>query len=407
MKKLLILLIMMSFFLSLTAQDQKKVLDIRMAYSYLPASQLIGDTDLNCTFFISKRIKKDVVITGAEEMYLNRNQYSDEDKLYINKGSDDGLKEGDMWLVLGQGKRVTDPFSLRVLGIYYIKKSLAEVTCLYDDTAVVTLKRGCSPVQIGDFLIPYKPEETVFKKKIEYRECRLPESPFEGMVVYNDLDIDFERKIAGTSNYLAVDLGKALVSKGDFLLFYKVIKKSLPPVIIGLGIVINPQNTNSTVKILDSAYPIEVGDRVVLLSEEPMEALAEREKVPIVETLKDETMSPDVQKVDFSILFDIDSNTVSSAYDGVFEQVKAFIDSKTEFVIILKGYACSIGGLEHNLKLSQERVDIVKEMLINKLGIGENFIETYFYGEKEGLFDNSSEEQRRKNRLVQIQVIGK
>jgi len=46
-------------------------------------------------------------------------------------------------------------------------------------------------------------------------------------------------------------------------------------------------------------------------------------------------------------------------------------------------------------------------MLINEYGIAENFIESYFYGEKESPFDNTSEEQRRKNRLVHIQVIGK
>lgn len=407
MKKIAIFFILISFFLNMSSQEKKKVFDIRRAYSYLPASLLIGESDLNCTFFISKRIRKDVVIVGAEQMYLNRNNYSDEDTLYINKGSVDGIKEGELWLVLGQGKRISDPFSLKTLGTYYLKKSLAKVTCVFEETAVITLTKGCYPVQIGDFLLPYKPEDTVFKKKIDYQDCKLPESPFEGMVVYNDLDIDFEREIAGTSHYLAVDLGKALVSKGDFLLFYKVLKKSLPPVITGLGIVVNPQNSNSTVKVIDASYPIEVGDRVVLLSEEPIEAIPEGERVPIVEALKGETVSPDMQKIESSILFDIDSNTVSAAYDGEFERIKEFIDSKTEFVIVLKGYACSIGDFEYNLKLSKDRVDVVKEMLITKLGIGDNFIETNFYGEKDCPFDNTSEDQRRKNRLVQIQVIGK
>jgi outer membrane protein OmpA-like peptidoglycan-associated protein len=348
------------------------------------------------------------MIIGAEEMHLNRNIYSDDDKLYINKGSVDGIKEGDMWTVLEQGKRISDPFSLKVLGTYYLKKSLAQVTCIYEDKAVITLKNGCHPVYIGDFLLPYKPEDMVFKKKIDYQECRLPESPFEGTVVYNDLDIDFSREIAGTSHYLAVDLGKALVSKGDFLLFYKVIKKNLPPVITGLGIVINPQNSNSTIKILDSSYPIELGDRVVLISEEPVEkTITEIEKVPIVEALKGEVESPDIQKIESSILFDIDSKTVSTSYDSEFERIKEFVASKAEFVIILKGYACSIGDVKYNLKLSKDRVDNVKQILVDKLGISENFIETYFYGEKESPFDNSSEEQRRKNRLVQIQAIGK
>jgi outer membrane protein OmpA-like peptidoglycan-associated protein len=49
----------------------------------------------------------------------------------------------------------------------------------------------------------------------------------------------------------------------------------------------------------------------------------------------------------------------------------------------------------------------VKAYLINTLAIPENFIEAHFYGEKDAPYDNTSEEQRRKNRAVNIQVIGK
>ena len=73
----------------------------------------------------------------------------------------------------------------------------------------------------------------------------------------------------------------------------------------------------------------------------------------------------------------------------------------------MRGYTCSIGGLEYNLKLSKERVDGVKAYLVSKLGVDEKLIESYFYGEKDAPYDNTSEEQRRKNRVVNIQVIGK
>jgi outer membrane protein OmpA-like peptidoglycan-associated protein len=393
--------------LTLLSQEKQRVLDLKKSYTFKPASTLISESDLYCSFFIGKKISRDVVVIGAEEMFLKKQGYSDGDKLFINRGSVDGIKEGDMWMILEQGKRIPNPFSMKSLGIYHLRKSMAEVTCVYEDKSVVTLRKGCYPVYVGDILIPFKPEDTVFKKKIEYQECRLPESPFEGRVVYNNLTMGFEREIAGTSNFVAVDLGKALVAKGDFLLFFKVIKKNLPPVITGLGIVINPQNTNSTVKILDASYPIELGDRVVLIAEGPEETLEDVEKVPIVEALKSDKLPDEIQKVEVSILFDLDSKDIDPGYDVEFERIKEFVKTKAEFVIVLKGYACSIGGLEYNLKISKERVDRVRELLISKYGIADNFIETYFYGEKESPFDNTSEEQRRKNRLVHIQVIGK
>jgi outer membrane protein OmpA-like peptidoglycan-associated protein len=407
MKKFFVAFLVMVFCLALFSQDEQKVFSLTKSYSFKPASTLISESDLYCSFFIGKKISRDVVIIGAEEMFLNRSAYADGDKLFINRGSVDGIKEGDMWIVLEQGKRISNPFSLKSLGIYYLKKSLAEVTCVYEDKAVITLKKGCDMVHLDDILLPFKPEDTVFKKKIDYQECRLPESPFEGRVVYSDLIIGIEREIAGTSNFVAVDLGKALVAKGDFLLFFKIIKNDLPPVITGLGIVVNPQNTNSTVKILDSSYAIGIGDRVVLISEEPEETLEDVEKIPIVEALKSGKLPDEIQKVEISILFDLDSKSIDPSYEIEFGRIKEFIKSKSEFVVILKGYACGIGGLEYNLKISKERVDRVREMLINKYDIAENFIESYFYGEKESLFDNTSEEQRRKNRLVHIQVIGK
>jgi len=146
---------------------------------------------------------------------------------------------------------------------------------------------------------------------------------------------------------------------------------------------------------------------VVLISEEPEETLEDVEKIPIVEALKSGKLPDEIQKVEVSILFDLDSKSIDPSYEIEFGRIKEFIKSKSEFVVILKGYACGIGGLEYNLKISKERVDRVREMLINEYGIAENFIESYFYGEKESPFDNTSEEQRRKNRLVHIQVIGK
>ena len=87
--------------------------------------------------------------------------------------------------------------------------------------------------------------------------------------------------------------------------------------------------------------------------------------------------------------------------------MKEFIGSKKEFVIILRGYACSIGGVDYNLELSKKRVEEVKNYIVSNLNIAPDFIETYFYGEKDTPFDNSTEINRRKNRRVDIQVIGR
>lgn len=409
MKKTICFFIVMMFFVVLFSKEQKKKYSITKAYAYKEASLLISKTDLNCTFFIREKIKKDIVIISAEQIALGKEEYSDGERLFINKGSVDGIHKGDIFMVLEKGSRVPNPFKImKSLGTYYLKKSLAEVFYTYPNKSLITLINGCNPVKIGDMLIPYKEGEVEFKKKIIYKKCILPKSEVKGRVVYIDLSVNRQKEIAGTSDYLAVDVGKAMVKKGDFLLFYKILKKKLPPVIIGTGIVINAQNANSTVKILDSSYQIELGTRVVLLPEiEQEQPLKEGEHIPIVEALKKEKEVGKATSIELNVLFEIGQSSIDEKYKEKFEKIKEFLSDKSQYVIILRGYACSIGSFEYNLKLSQERVESIKNLLIKEYGIDENFIETYYYGEKELMYDNSMEIERRKNRLVIIEVTGK
>lgn len=411
MKNVLVFLIFVTAFTNLFSQAPQRRYDIKKAYLYQEEELLISETDLNCSFFIGQNIKKEIVIVGAEDRVLlhqGRTEFSDGERLYINKGARDGIGEGDIFLVVHKGKKIPNPFSAKSLGTYYLNKSLAEVTCLFEDRATVTLKQGCNPVQLGEMLLPYKKEQTVFKKRVDYKKCGLPESEVEGRVVYNDLYIGIDKKTSGDDDFIAVDLGKAVLKKGDFVLFYRIFKKNLPPLIFGVGIVVNPQNTNSTVKILEVAYPVELGDRVALLPVEAEELLAREDQIPMVEpTEKTKEAEVGEEVLEKNILFEIDSFDIAPMYKQDFDQIHAFVQDKSEFIIILKGYTCSIGGLEHNLELSQKRVEMVKEFLSSQYSIDEKFFQTYYYGEKEAPFDNTSEAERRKNRLVSIQVIGK
>lgn len=427
MRKIIVFLILVLMLVTTTtfsqgqAEEEKvkikrSITDFKRAYAYMEEELLISESDLYCSYFISNKMDEDLVIVGSENMDIFVNAYSDGAKMFINKGSNVGINEGDIFLILAKGKKVSNALTSKKLGTYYLKKSLAEVTCPYEDRAIVTLKKGCYPVYIGDILIPFKKQQTVFKKKINYKRCYLPQasSAIEGNVVYSNLYMDIGRGVSGSGDLLSIDLGKAMVSTGTFVLFYKLFKRDLPPLIIGSGIVINPQNTNSTVKVLDASQPLEVGAKLVVLpeSKEQIRPIdAKDEDIPIIESLKKEEIETEAVEealeVNVNIIFDINEKTIDSRYTELFERIKEFIISKTQYNIVLRGYTCSIGGLEYNLKLSKERVDAAKEYLVKKLGVDENLIESYFYGEKDAPYDNTNEEQRRKNRVVNIQVIGK
>jgi outer membrane protein OmpA-like peptidoglycan-associated protein len=418
MKKVLFFVIFSFLTVALTAdvKEPKRIYKLQKAYVFLEESLLISESDLNCSYFIKDSMPQDIKIVDSYQSVGQRTDFSNNDRLVIDKGSKDGLKEGDVLQIMSQGRLIKN------LGRYFLKKSLAEITCLYEDRSVIELKNGCNPVNIGDFAIIFKPEKTVFAKKIDYLLCRIPANPVSGNIVYTDLTLGAPAAITSNPQYVTVDLGQGVVAKGTFLLFYRILKRDLPPLIIGSGIVIQAENTNSTVKILDSSADINVNDQVLILTtvKEKESAADKNENIPIVETLQAETqdvenaqpgeVQPTEQKGDtltVDVLFDFDSKLPRGDHSADFTAIKEFINAKSEYLVTLRGYTCSIGREEYNLRLAQERVEGIKNILISQYGVDATHVETFFYGEKEPLFDNSSEAERLKNRLVKIEVSGK
>jgi len=404
MKKILIILIIILVAFSLTAQSQKSKIKEKFekSYIYKAESLLISKSEFDCSFFITEKIKKDIIIIGAKQKWLGKTFYTNENEMYINKGSKDGIKEGDKFSVLEKGKKIGS------LGIYYSKKSIAVVTCVYEDKATIKLTGGCAPVYIGDFLIKYKSHEPVFKKRVDYKNCRLVKSEINGKVVYHKKSIPLEtRTLFGEDLMVAVDIGNAFLKTGDFLLFYKYFGEELPPLIIGTGVVVSAQKTNSTVKLLKLSNPVQMGDRVTYLPVAKSIA-KQNEKIPEIGENSSEIQVQENDKVlELNILFKLSEDTISQSNKSEIEKIKEFIKDKKQISIVLKGFTCNIGRVEDNLKLSKKRVEAVKKYIVEKLSVSSSLIESYYYGEKSCEFDNSTEESRRKNRRVMITVIGR
>jgi outer membrane protein OmpA-like peptidoglycan-associated protein len=416
---MLFFVIFIALTLMAAGQEPKKIYKLQKAYIYLDESLLISETDLNCSYFVRDEFPQEITVMSAYQPDDKRDNFLDSDNLFIDRGSQAGLKVGDMLQVIGQGKRIGN------LGRYYLKKSLAEITTIYENQAIIKLKNCCHPVQIGDFAVPFQPGKTVFAKKIDYMLARIPENPVNGNIVYSDLASGVPAAITSTSQYVTVDLGEGVTAYGSFLLIYRVLKRDLPPLIIGLGIVIQAEKTNSTVKILDVNSDIQVNDQVLLLpagkaKDETAAGADKNETIPIVETLQAETAGEgnaqpeegpaakqEGDSLNVDVFFDFDSKQPKGDLSGDFSAIKEFISAKSEYVVTLRGYTCSIGGEEYNLRLARDRVDVIKNMLISQYGVDGAHVETFFYGEKEPPFDNSSEAERQKNRLVKVEVSGK
>lgn len=86
------------------------------------------------------------------------------------------------------------------------------------------------------------------------------------------------------------------------------------------------------------------------------------------------------------------------------EKLFNLLESNRGMVVEIGGHTDSTGSDEHNLVLSEKRALVVRDYLINR-GISPERLHYRGYGEKVPLYDNVSEEGKRKNRRTDIRIL--
>src|SRR5262245_25955551 len=112
--------------------------------------------------------------------------------------------------------------------------------------------------------------------------------------------------------------------------------------------------------------------------------------------------------VAMKVLFAFNSSQLSSdAAKNLGELGTALKDSRlSSFCFRIEGHADNVGSDEYNLALSQKRAESVVHYLAQQLGIEKERLIPVGYGESQPLVDNDTDENRQKNRRVQIENLG-
>lgn len=110
------------------------------------------------------------------------------------------------------------------------------------------------------------------------------------------------------------------------------------------------------------------------------------------------TLSAQSQPMSISLFFEKADYFLSPAQQLQLQEFKELTLDSGYNAIFLKGYADIDGSDESNLELSKNRVTAVQQFLNN----GKYLIESKFYGEKEAINKNKTEEQKSLNRRVDV-----
>ncbi len=253
------LLITAGIFLSasMAGQEVQKT-QIERAKIYQEEYPLISDSDLYCSVYTLEKPNFDIRIIAGEKTDEKILQ-GDADILYIDKGSQDGLEVGQMFLVLNVGAGISDRTTGRNWGYLVTRRGKVRIVRLAEKRGIVTVEKACGPVLAGDFLVPYEERETVLGKDVGYDMVLEEGTGLNGHIVY----LDGDYIVLGSGYWAVIDLGSDDGLKlGQQLTVFKRVKKDVPRLAIGNVVVIDLQPKTATVKVLSCRDTVEEGFEV-------------------------------------------------------------------------------------------------------------------------------------------------
>jgi len=105
-----------------------------------------------------------------------------------------------------------------------------------------------------------------------------------------------------------------------------------------------------------------------------------------------------------SVLFYQSESRMVPSSTSELRRLAKLMNERPGMIVKLHGHTDNKGSYEANMKLSQERVDVVKAYLIEH-GITEDRMESEGHGPKDPLVENDTYEHRRRNRRVEFEVV--
>jgi OOP family OmpA-OmpF porin len=110
-------------------------------------------------------------------------------------------------------------------------------------------------------------------------------------------------------------------------------------------------------------------------------------------------------KVD-NVQFDFNSSAVPPAFHEELNKLGDFLKEHPKSYVVLSGYTDGTGSDEYNLRLARLRAESVQGYLVQNSGVDMGRIITQWYGKKDPVASNDTNEGRQQNRRVESIVMG-
>lgn len=194
--------------------------------------------------------------------------FSEGDILYIDGGTDKGIRAGDKLLSFQNVKQVYHPVTNRYMGWMINYFSILKVICVQEHSATVVITQSWEPVQIGELVKDYhEMDNPIIAEHGKLGHCSLVPNPrILGYLcdVYGGAAGMGSGHILADAEVVYIDLGSRNgLLPGDVLYLSRENPNvAMPRIPCGALVIVRTMEETSTCLIISSQLEMYVGDRV-------------------------------------------------------------------------------------------------------------------------------------------------
>jgi len=222
------------------------------------------ETTLQCADYVVAGSEDDSLLLIGSEQGSSQVAYAERDIVYLNKGSNSGVRAGELYSLHHEAYPLRHPASGRKLGNKIETVGWLQVILVQEDSAIAVIEQACSDIHAGDYL---KPFEKVNVPLVVRRPVATRLTPPSGKLNQYVVDIAGDAMIAGEGHLVTIDAGSEVgISPGNVFSIYRITYPSVPTPrnVIGELTVVAVRDRTAVAKVTYSADAIMVGDQIEL-----------------------------------------------------------------------------------------------------------------------------------------------
>ena len=219
---------------------------------------------LQCAMYVVQDREDEGLYLLGSEQGGDKVGLSERDIVYLNKGSNAGVKAGDLYTLHHVAYPVRHPVSGKKLGTKIETTGWVKVILVQEDTACAVIEQACLDIHAGDYLKPFEKVNVPMVVRRAPAECC---EPANGKVARHVVDLQDDATIAGTGQFVTIDAGTDDgVAPGNVFAVYRILYPSVPSPRDALGeaTVVSVRERTATAKLTYARKEVMIGDEVEL-----------------------------------------------------------------------------------------------------------------------------------------------